>query len=147
MYLPVCLAGASKLTSLLSYCVTLLREGEITTCSSNKRRSSSPSTTIIIKREEITIQANERSPQHGKVPEKMSAVMSLSRETRELGKNRYRAKRKVKRFPIQMTTKCHSNWKTSMKYGIGKVIHTVHKPKEERDIALRTLCNKNPFNS
>ena len=51
------------------------------------------------------------------------------KRTRELGKNRYRVK--VKRFPIQMTTKCHSNWKTSMKYGIGKVIHTVHKPKEE----------------
>ena len=129
MYLPVCLARASKLTSLLYYCVTLLREGEITTCSSNKRRSSSPSTTIIIKREEITIQANERYPKHGQVPA-MSAVMSLYRETREfIGKNRYRGK--VKRFPIQMTTKCHLNWKTSMKYGIGKVIHTVHKPKEE----------------
>ena len=129
MYLSVCLARASKLTSLLYYCVTLLREGEITTCSSNKRRSSSPSTTIIIKREEITIQANERYPKHGQVPA-MSAVMSLSRETREfIGKNRYRGK--VKRFPIRMTTKCHLNWKTSMKYGIGKVIHTVHKTKEE----------------
>ena len=132
MYLPVCLARASKLTSLLSYCVTLLREGEITTCSSNKRRSSSPSTTIIIKREEITIQANERSPEHGQVPEKnvrCYVFVQRDKRTRELGKNRYRVK--VKRFPIQMTTKCHSNWKTSMKYGIGKVIHTVHKPKEE----------------
>ena len=144
MYLPVCLARASKLTSLLSYCVTLLGEGEITTCSSNKRRSSSPSTTIIIKREEITIQANERSPEHGQVPEKnVRCYVFVQRDKR------------IREKQIQSETKSETvsnsndnqvsfelenfnevwNWKSNS-----------HRPQtKRRDIALMTLCNKKPF--
>ena len=144
MYLPVCLARASKLTSLLSYCVTLLGEGEITTCSSNKRRSSSPSTTIIIKREEITIQANERSPEHGKVPEKCP-LLCLCPERQE--------NKRIREKQIQSESETVSNsndnqvsfelenfnevwnWKSNS-----------HRPQtKRRDIALMTLCNKKPF--
>ena len=45
--------------------------------------------------------------------EKMSVFTRLSKEPKEFGQNNYRVK--VKGFPIQMTVKCHLNWKTLTK--------------------------------
>ena len=141
MYLSVCLARASKLTSLLYYCVTLLREGEITTCSSNKRRSSSPSTTIIIKREEITIQANERYP----VSKTQTSAGYVRCYVFVQGDKRIREKQIQRESETVSNSNDNQvsfelenfnevwNWKSNS-----------HRPQNKRgDVALMTLCNNN----
>ena len=102
-----------------------------------------PSTAIIIKREEITIQANERSPKHGQVPEK-----NVCRYVFVQGDKRIYREKQIKRESETVSNSNDNqvsfelenfnevwNWKSNS-----------HRPQtKRRDIALMTLCNKKPF--